>query len=322
MATRGGGGRPRHACRLAGFTEALVAPGPSAELGAAANDFGWLEGGWNAEIRDFDADGQVRRGSGEWWFAWVLEGRAMQDVWIAPRRGERAGPRGPMEADDRYGTTIRRFDRAGGLWTIVWINPVSGTMDQLVGRRQGDRIVLLGEKNGVPVRWSFLDIRADNFTWRGEAQQSGGALDDGRGVQPVAHGVAVRLKGDPMDKAQAVPGNQDRTLMMHDDTAYGSKITRWALIKLATLPARAWSVAARTTLPIVGHAADWYRRRRRRRRDIHAGLMFRAAVRQRAACRWQAHQAGDRSGRSHVAIGQGHRVGAEPCLAAGDRSGP
>lgn len=158
-----------------GFASALLAAGPSPELGDAAGDLGWLVGGWSAEIRDFDADGGVRKGTGEWWFAWVLEGRAMQDVWIAPPRAGRALPRRPSAAGDRYGTTIRRLDRHAGQWRITWINPVSGATNQLAGRREGDRIVLLGEDGGNAIRWSFNDITADSFTWLGERRAADGA---------------------------------------------------------------------------------------------------------------------------------------------------
>jgi len=157
-----------------GFADALLAAGPAPDLGGAADDFGWLVGGWRAEVRDIDRDGTVRTGRGEWWFAWVLEGRAMQDVWISPPRGERSQPRPRSAAADRYGTTIRRFDRAAAVWRITWINPVSGAIDHLAGERAGDRIVLLGAADGRPLRWSFNEIRDNRFVWVGES-------GDGRG---------------------------------------------------------------------------------------------------------------------------------------------
>ena len=139
----------------------------------AAADFEWLTGGWNARVRDFGADGLVTEASGEWWFAWVLEGRAMQDVWISPARADRAAH--AKAAKNRYGTTIRRFDREAGLWRITWINPVSGATNHLAGKREGDRIVLLGEEDGTLMRWSFNDIRSHTFTWIGESRRSDGA---------------------------------------------------------------------------------------------------------------------------------------------------
>ncbi len=157
-----------------GFVGALLAPGPARELADAAADFGWLAGGWAGEVRDVGTDGSISEGQGEWWFAWVLEGRALQDVWIVPPRWARALPRGPSAAADRYGSTIRRFDRAGGLWRITWINPVTGAANHLAGRRSGDAIELTGSDDGTPIRWRFLDITADSFRWLGE-RQAGGA---------------------------------------------------------------------------------------------------------------------------------------------------
>ena len=158
-----------------GFAGALTSSGPSAELGELAHDFGWLVGGWAAEVRDIDDDGRVRVGEGEWWFAWVLEGRAIQDVWISPPRGKRtAGLADSAATDNRYGTTVRWLDRRAGLWRIVWVNPVTGVTNTLAGKREGDRITLLGEEAGRPARWSFNDIRPDSFAWRGEAQDQQG----------------------------------------------------------------------------------------------------------------------------------------------------
>jgi hypothetical protein len=164
-----GPGGPR--TPVVGFAGALMNNGASTELGRLAYDLGWLVGGWAAEVRDIDDDGRVRVGEGEWWFAWVLEGRAIQDVWIVPSRGKRTtGVADPAFADPRYGTTVRWYDHHAGLWRVVWINPVTGVTNALSGGREGDSIVLRGEDQGRPIRWRFDDIRCDSFVWRGEAQ--------------------------------------------------------------------------------------------------------------------------------------------------------
>lgn len=159
----------------AGFAGALLAPGPAPELSDAARDFGWLAGGWRGSVTDFDDGGRRREGRGEWWFAWVLEGRAMQDVWIVPPRTERTGRPQGNTAVNRYGSTIRRFDHEAGLWRITWINPVSGAENRLSGRPDGDRILLEGEQDGQPIRWAFHDIRNDSFRWLGETRDAAGA---------------------------------------------------------------------------------------------------------------------------------------------------
>lgn len=155
-----------------GFSDALISSGPAAELGSAAEAFSWLIGGWVADVKDIDEDGSVRTGTGEWWFSWVLEGRAIQDVWIVPSRADRMDKR--QTANNRYGSTIRYFDRTGDLWRIVWINPVSRALNTLHGRRSGNRIVLEGTHADTPIRWSFQDIESDSFLWRGEEKTKDG----------------------------------------------------------------------------------------------------------------------------------------------------
>lgn len=155
------------ASRPSGLVDALACARPHSELADRADDFGWLRGGWVGEVIDHLPDGTVRHGTGEWCFDWVLEGRAMQDVWIVPTREDRSI--GMERAGNRYGTTLRWYDRPAGLWRVVWVNPVSGVCTRLSGRREGDRIALVGEQDGVPVRWSFNEIRPDSFRWLGEA---------------------------------------------------------------------------------------------------------------------------------------------------------
>ncbi|MDE2449552.1 MAG: hypothetical protein KGO22_11310 [Gammaproteobacteria bacterium] len=155
-----------------GFSDALISSGPAAELGSAADAFSWLIGGWVADVKDIDEDGSVRTGTGEWWFSWVLEGRAIQDVWIVPSRADRMDKR--QTANNRYGSTIRYFDRTGDLWRIVWINPISHALNTLQGRRSGNWIVLEGTHADTPIRWSCQDIESDSFLWRGEEKTKDG----------------------------------------------------------------------------------------------------------------------------------------------------
>jgi hypothetical protein len=159
----------------AGFSGALLSDGPSGELKAAEDAFNWLIGGWTGTLRDIDADGSVRMGEVEWWFSWVLEGRAIQDVFISPPRSRRKQDSGEVSTKtcNRFGTTLRWFDRKTQKWRIVWINPVRGAMNTLTGERNGDQIVLNGTNEGKSMRWIFCDIRADSFTWRGEEEVEG-----------------------------------------------------------------------------------------------------------------------------------------------------
>lgn len=157
--------------RVRQFSTALVSENPSTELERHASDLDWLVGGWRAEVRDLQDDGSIAQSSGEWWFSWILEGRAFQDVWMVPPPGER---RGAPRPNNRYGTTTRRFDSKDGRWYIAWINPVSGAHNELSGANLGDRIVLEGIADGSPIRWSFVDITAVSFRWMGERHSAEG----------------------------------------------------------------------------------------------------------------------------------------------------
>lgn len=106
--------------------------------------------------RCYGPDSVVREGLGEWWFSWVLDGRALQDVFIVPALDAPAAAGRPSP---RYGSTLRRLDNAAGVWRIIRVNPVSGAENHLAGQRTGDRIVMLGEDDGQAIRWSFNEIR-------------------------------------------------------------------------------------------------------------------------------------------------------------------
>jgi len=156
----------------AAFFETLRADGPHPDQAAAPDLYGWLVGSWDAEVVDHLADGGERRQSAEMHFAWVLEGRAIQDLWIVPARRDRRGAPGP---GNRYGTTFRIWDAALGAWRIRWINPVNGSESTLVARRVGADIVQTGaDASGRLLRWIFEAIQPSSFHWRGDISEDGG----------------------------------------------------------------------------------------------------------------------------------------------------
>ena len=90
---------------ISAFLDALGADGPSADRAGKMDLYGRFVGSWDLDVRQFSEDGGERRRAGEWHFGWTLEGRAIQDVWIVPPRGElrrgdaaAAGVRGEIES--------------------------------------------------------------------------------------------------------------------------------------------------------------------------------------------------------------------------------
>jgi hypothetical protein len=147
---------------------ALASEGRSTEIPESADAYGWLVGSWELEVRWYAAvEVAGLHIKGEVHFGWVLEGRAVQDVWIMPRSVERAGDL--QKTNNMYGTTLRVWDPAIHAWRITWINPVSGHREEQIGRWSGKDVVQLGARsNGIPTRWRFTEITPDSFHWIGE----------------------------------------------------------------------------------------------------------------------------------------------------------
>jgi hypothetical protein len=150
------------------FADALAAEGPAADRAGRMDLYGWLIGSWDLDVTRFLPDGSKRQRKGEWHFGWILEGRAIQDVWIVPPRGELR--RGDATANiNSYGTTLRIYDPRIDAWQIQWIDPVTQNFLAMVGRKQGDDIVQLGKNaDGCAIRWSFSQITPNSFRWCGE----------------------------------------------------------------------------------------------------------------------------------------------------------
>lgn len=155
------------------FPTALAASGRSSEIPEASDLYGWLIGSWELDVCHYRVDVRDRHINGEVHFSWVLEGRAVQDVWIMPRRSER-GPE-PDKTCNMYGTTIRVWDPAIQAWRVTWINPVTASRNDLIGRWSGKDIVQVGATaDGTPIRWIFSEITPESFRWTGEVLDADG----------------------------------------------------------------------------------------------------------------------------------------------------
>lgn len=157
-----------------GFYAALEAERRSPEIPEASDAYGWLIGSWELDIRRYwGVDVAEQRIRGEVHFAWVLEGRAVQDVWIMPSRPDRIGP--IDKTRNMYGTTLRVWDPAIQAWRITWTNPAGDHHEQQIGRRAGNDIVQIGTRpNGTATRWTFTEVSNDAFHWLGEALEPDG----------------------------------------------------------------------------------------------------------------------------------------------------
>ena len=143
------------------FIDALHTTGPAPDRVDKMKLYGWLIGRWTMDAIVHRDDGTQRQDVGQIHFGWVLEGRAIQDVWILP---------GVF-----YGTTLRVYDPGLDAWHILWSDPLRQFYTRQIGRAQGDDIVQEGTNEaGEAVRWSFTKITRDAFRWIGERSPDGG----------------------------------------------------------------------------------------------------------------------------------------------------
>lgn len=153
---------------------ALFSLGPVPEHRDALMLFGRLVGSWDLDLVSF-IPGEEGSFDGEWHFAWILQGRGVQDVWIVPkpRRG------GSSDTQYEYGSTVRIYDPAIDAWRVNWHGPLRENFQNFIARQIGDETVLTGGKAGeLPMRWIFSDVRPNirptRFNWRAEVSTDGG----------------------------------------------------------------------------------------------------------------------------------------------------
>jgi hypothetical protein len=145
--------------------EALRAEGPHAEHADKLMLFGRLVGSWDIEGRFLDEQGSVvREGTGEWHFGWVLEGRVIQDVLIAPTREGRE----PGEPSTAYDTAIRVYDPRIDAWRVTAVAPIYGASINLIAREHDGEIWLEGRspENNL-LRWTFSQFTDEQVCWQG-----------------------------------------------------------------------------------------------------------------------------------------------------------
>lgn len=96
--------------------------------------FGELIGGWNIVWNDHLEDAEPRRVKSEWIFSRVLDGTAVQDIFIVPSREESLIDK---QLDAEYGTTLRIFkSRDDGVEYILRLYGRGYPTDSPKGRRR------------------------------------------------------------------------------------------------------------------------------------------------------------------------------------------
>jgi hypothetical protein len=147
---------------------ALQGMGPHPSLGDNAKVFGRLVGTWEVEYTDFSKNGKVTHRSGQLIVGWVMDGRAIQDLWIV-------NPSGARKEREVY-TDLRYFEPKSRTWPAIFVDPEDASVAKFTGGAVGDSRIVLDspDLDAQDTRWSFNDIRKDSFVFRDEASSDGG----------------------------------------------------------------------------------------------------------------------------------------------------
>jgi len=181
------------------MTTALSALSPHPSLGDEARVFDRFVGTWDCDYTYFLPDVSTKHSVGELEFGWILDGQAVQDIWITyPKE---------VGKERSIGTSVRFFDAKSKMWRVIFVSPAYGALITVQGGTEGDRIVLRGvDDEGSILRWSFNDIKADSFTWRGETSRDGGKTWKREEEHHMKSGVvAAPPRSCRRAKAQTIP---------------------------------------------------------------------------------------------------------------------
>ena len=152
------------------FASALVSDKPYSELKQKLSLFGQFVGQWDFDWIYARGTPDESHTPGEWLFSWILQGTAIQDVFICPSREERASGSLP---DGEYGTTTRFYNSDKDTWDIFYGG--CGFVHVLEGKQVGAQIIVTNKDDSDGLnQWVFSDITPSSFHWQNRT-----SYDDG-----------------------------------------------------------------------------------------------------------------------------------------------
>ncbi len=141
----------------------LGADGPNPENMDKLMLFGQLVGDWDiVAVKSPHPSGVAFRPGGEVHFGWILDGRAVQDVWMTYDE--------KLKKPIPVGTTVRVYDPEEDVWLSTWISGIRHTVQTFKARGVGEDKIVLESRSikGNLERWVLSNISPCSFTWFSE----------------------------------------------------------------------------------------------------------------------------------------------------------
>jgi hypothetical protein len=158
----------------------------SAAAGAATQPppnglFDRLIGTWDVRYEFTGQDGKAQVSRGQVQYSWILDGKALQEIWISDWETQDLRP---------YGTTINFYDPKRGRWTAIWIYPANGMTRVMTGGAVDDGWMLAGlDESGALERWTTRIAGPDSVVINAEISS-----DAGKTWRPAGASYLQRLR--------------------------------------------------------------------------------------------------------------------------------
>ena len=132
-------------------------------------EYAFLIGEWSCKTRGMSPTGQMSDGPDATWIGYyVLDGWAIQDVWLSSNPGSKPG------------TNIRSFNSKTGKWDNRWLAAGSPDWKYFESEKVGDTMVMTGGEGIDAMERSFVDrnvfyeISEHSWKWRKDRSFDGG----------------------------------------------------------------------------------------------------------------------------------------------------
>lgn len=150
------------------FISALLGDG---KINSIPEEYDWyapLLGDWDFDYYDIQNGKRTRHVKGEWIFRRILNGTAIEDLFICPSRATKDTNPQP---DGEYGAAIRMFHPGSCSYDMVYTT--HGYMTRLNVRRENGKIVCTVLDRPAE-KWVFSEVTPTAFRWQNITVTSAG----------------------------------------------------------------------------------------------------------------------------------------------------
>lgn len=146
-----------------------TAEGPNKAAPEETSQYAFIIGTWDCTTRFMNKKGDYDEGRATWTGFWILDGWAVQDVWVSKQ----------PDGSQFHGTNIRSFNPKTKKWDNRWLPQGTLQWKYYESEQRGDTMVMTGgqgrdARGDFIDRNTFYDIGENGWKWRKDRSYDGG----------------------------------------------------------------------------------------------------------------------------------------------------